>query len=330
MKILVFGAGIIGSYLAHILCMHNEVTILARGERRCELEKNGLVIRHHLQRKTTRDHPRIIGELDDRRYDLAFAVMPYDNMKIPAKQIGKINAPIVVCVGNDPYPEKISREIKVNSSDRKIVLFGFQATGGKRENGILICERAGKGGMDIGALGCAPSKKLKARIENAFKSTGYKLRWQDDMRAYLHCHLAAILPIAYLSYICGGDLRKSTAKQRSMMLKASREGYKMLSSLGCPIQPKGDDKYFGNGIRGLLMRFLYFVMAKTVLGDLAACEHCRNSVSEMELLDSAFQRLSDKSGMPMPVWDKLRRQMPTWDELRAKYDFMKGKEKNEG
>ena len=46
MKILVFGAGIIGSYLAHILCMHNEVTILARGERRCELEKNGLVIRH--------------------------------------------------------------------------------------------------------------------------------------------------------------------------------------------------------------------------------------------------------------------------------------------
>lgn len=330
MKILVFGAGIIGSYLAHILCMHNEVTVLARGERRSELEKNGLFIKHHLQRKTTRDYPRIIGELDDTHYDLAFAVMPYDNMQSAAKQIGQINTPVVVCVGNDPYPEKISREIKVNSSDRKIVLFGFQATAGKRENGILICERAGKGGMDIGALGCAPSKKLKARIEKPFENTGYKLRWQDDMRAYLHCHLAAILPIAYLSYICGGNLIKSTAKQRDMMIKASREGYEMLSSLGCPIQPKGDDEYFKNGIKGLLMKFLYFVMAKTVMGDLAACEHCRNSVSEMEMLDGAFQKLAVKSNVPMPVWNKLRLQMPLWAELHIKYDLRKGKEKNEG
>ena len=58
MKILVFGAGIIGSYLAHIFCKNNDVTLLARGERKRELEQSGLVIRHHLQRRTTTDSCR--------------------------------------------------------------------------------------------------------------------------------------------------------------------------------------------------------------------------------------------------------------------------------
>ena len=141
------------------------------------------------------------------------------------------------------------------------------------------------------------------------------------MQAYLYCHLAAILPIAYLSYICGGDLRKSTAKQRGMMIKASREGYAMLENSGFDILPKGDSDYYNGGGKTLLMRLIYFVMAKTVIGDLAACEHCRNSVSEMELLDKGFQKLIDNSNnFPMPVWNELKKQMPSWAELHKKYN----------
>ena len=77
MKLLVYGAGVIGSYQAHVLCAAgHDVSILARGRRKEELEKNGLVIRHYIQRKTTHDHPRVIEGLDSsEHYDAVFAVM---------------------------------------------------------------------------------------------------------------------------------------------------------------------------------------------------------------------------------------------------------------
>ena len=55
MKILVFGVGAIGSLMVHYLCeAGNDVTVVARSTYE-ELNKNGLVIRHYLQKKTTVD-----------------------------------------------------------------------------------------------------------------------------------------------------------------------------------------------------------------------------------------------------------------------------------
>lgn len=38
------------------------------------------------------------------------------------------------------------------------------------------------------------------------------------------------------------------------------------------------------------MSLLYFVMAKTKIGNMAACKHCRNSVSEMGLRDLYYEK----------------------------------------
>ena len=47
MKVLVYGSGVIGCYLAHILCTAgNDVTLLARGQWKEQLQRNGLRIRH--------------------------------------------------------------------------------------------------------------------------------------------------------------------------------------------------------------------------------------------------------------------------------------------
>jgi 2-polyprenyl-6-methoxyphenol hydroxylase-like FAD-dependent oxidoreductase len=66
MKVLVYGSGVIGCYLAHVLCTAgNDVALLARGQWKEQLQQNGLRIRHHLQRKTTLDHPKIIGGIEE-------------------------------------------------------------------------------------------------------------------------------------------------------------------------------------------------------------------------------------------------------------------------
>ena len=325
MKVLVYGSGVIGSYLAHVLCSaRNDVTVLARGRWREQLETHGLRIRHHLQRSQTLDHPKVIGDISEGgSYDVVFAVMPYNKIGAILEPLAAVRAPLVVLVGNNMNPAAMEKFILGGTVCEKQVLFGFQVTAGKRdmEKGLLVCERLGAGNMDLGGLHRLPDETIRSKLNEAFAGTGYRLNWQPDMEAYLICHLAAILPIGYLAYACDGDMRASTGAQRRLMRLASREAYAMLKTRGIPILPAGDDRYYAPGLRGRLMQFLYFVMAKNkTIGDLVACEHCRNAYEEMEMLDAAFMEIVARTpGAPMPHWHELRAQMPGWDEVRRRY-----------
>ncbi|MBR1560816.1 MAG: ketopantoate reductase family protein [Clostridia bacterium] len=325
MKVLVYGAGVIGCYLAHALCAAgNDVTVLARGRWKEQLEQNGLRIRHHLQRRETLDRPRVIGDIsEDDTYDAAFAVMPYHKIGAILEPLARLNTPVVVLVGNNMRPAAMRETILRSTVCPKAVLFGFQVTAGRRDvgNGLLICERAGAGTMDIGGLHDMPDEALRAKLEAAFGGTGYKLRWQADMEAYLVCHLAAILPIGYLTYACGGDMTPSTGAQRRLMWLASGEAYALLRDQGVPMPPDGDDRYYRPGVLGLVMRFLYFVMAKNrTIGDLVACVHCRNAWQEMRMLDEAFDAVIARTpDAPMARWRALKAQMPDWDEVARIY-----------
>ena len=289
MKVLVYGSGVIGSYLAHVLCSAgNDVTVLARGRWREQLETHGLRIRHHLQRRETLDHPKVIGDISEGgSYDAVFAVMPYNKIGAILEPLAAVCAPLVVLVGNNMNPAAMEKFILGGTVCEKQVLFGFQVTAGKRdmEKGLLVCERLGAGNMDLGGLHRLPDETIRSKLNEAFAGTGYRLNWQPDMEAYLVCHLAAILPIGYLAYACDGDMRASTGAQRRLMRLASREAYAMLETRGIPILPAGDDRYYASSLRGRLMQFLYFVMAKNkTIGDLVACEHCRNAYYAPALL----------------------------------------------
>jgi len=330
-KVLVYGSGVIGCYLAHVLCAAgNDVTLLARGRWKEQLQQNGLKIRHHLQRKTTLDHPRVIGGIEeDDAYDAVFAVMPYNKMQAICGPLAAVRSPLVVLVGNNMSPDEMQREILEHSVCEKQVLFGFQATAGKRdhEKGMLICERAGTGAMDIGCLHREAGPSTRSTLNALFGNTGYKLRWQPDMEAYLICHLAAVLPICYLAYACDGDLTGSAGKQRKLMRRATREAFAALKAQGIPILPEGDDRYYAPGVKGAAMQFVYFMMAKwKTAGDLIACEHCRNAFEEMEMLDEGFEKvLARKPEFPMPAWRALKAQAPGWDRIRRKYTAGSGK-----
>lgn len=91
-----------------------------------------------------------------------------------------------------------------------------------------------------------------------------------------------------------------------------------MRSLGYPILPAGEEKYFTSGIRRITMNSIYDVMSIwKEMGDLIACSHCRHAVSEIEVIDAAFEKLrSQKSGLTMPAWQQLRDAMPSWDELK--------------
>jgi 2-dehydropantoate 2-reductase len=323
MKVLVCGAGVIGCYLTHVLCQAgHEVTLLARGKWKEVLAQNGLVLRHHLQRKTTVDRPAIVGQVDAaQHYDVVFAVMQHQQMQAILGDLAQLDTPPVVLVGNNLSAPAMEWEILSRSPAPKTVLFGFQGTAGNREDSYVECVRWNGGELTIGGLHRPLRSEEKDFFTKLFSGTKYRLVWEDDMDGWYKCHLALILPIAYLCYLTDCDLRNVSRSQRKQLLDAANEGFELLQKLGVSIRPAGEDAYYRSGPKRVLCAAMMFAIVKTALGKLCASDHCRHAVSEMESLDQAWNGLRAQApDFPMPNWDALRSAMPSWEALHRTYD----------
>ena len=323
MKILVYGCGVIGSYLTHVLCRAgNDVTVCARGRTRKILEKYGLRIKHKLQKKKTVDRPKVIGKADENeRYDIVFSIMQGQQQTALLPVIAEVNAPLFVLVGNNLCAADTEREFHRLAGDDKTLLFGFQGTGGVREGNHTICVRWGSSRLVVGGLHSEPSGREKAVIRSAFTGVKYQPVFMDDMEGWLYCHAAFILPIVYLSYKRGCNLRTAAKQEVNDITAAAKEAYDLIKRAGKKICPAGDDAFFDSSARMTVTNFALRAMAKTFVGELAATDHCRNAVTEMEYMDGEFNKLRDVvPDFKMPVWDRMRASMPDWDEVHKIYD----------
>ena len=318
MRVLVYGAGVIGCELAHVLQRrNNRVTLLARGAWKENLEKNGLVIYHYIQRKTTHDRFRIVDHLaKEEVYDIIFVTMQCNQIEKVLSSLAQNVSRYLVMVGNNPQPEKICRYMKEHATAPKEILFGFQTTGGRREAGKVISVHVGEG-MTVGPAEAEVSAKAKACLQEAFWHTHYRLTWEKDMNTWLKSHLTLIMPIVYVCYATNCNLKKSTKWQRKAILEAAREGYAALKKMGIPACPAGIERYYEKGIRRFFMSGMLFIAAKTALGRLAASDHASHAVDEMHLLDTMFDEILQQAHYPMPTWQMLKQEMPSWEEICA-------------
>ena len=105
MRILVYGAGVLGCELAHVLMQNkkNVVTLLARGEWKEMIDQKGLVIRHWVQRKTTTERIKTVDTLaPDDYYDLVFVVVQAGQLPDVLPVLKANKSQYFVFVGNNP------------------------------------------------------------------------------------------------------------------------------------------------------------------------------------------------------------------------------------
>lgn len=307
MKILVYGAGVLGSHLAHVL--HNaghDVTILARGNRLEALKTNGLKIRHYLQLRTTVDEIKVtdgFGINDE--YDIVFIVMQYQQTDKVLPYISEnLKTKNYIFIGNNPFPEKTEEFVNRNSSIKKNLYFGFFMAAGRIENDCVISAHTGgknSGSLIIGSLGGENLdifKELKWKI---------KLDIQSDINSWLKCHAIFVLPVCYAIYECDGDLRKASRKVNNDIIDAIIEGYDLIRSMGFIPAPPEDEKLVKEH-RALAYAFIKFC-AVTPVGRLMTCDHAMNAIAEMRALDNAIEVLRKQSSVSMVKWDALRKYM---------------------
>lgn len=306
MKILVYGAGVLGCQLAHMLAKKrsNQVALVARGEWARTLETQGLRIRHSMRLCTTVDRLEVLEQLSpERTFDLIFVVMQYGQVRQVLPALAANRSRCLVFVGNNMDAAGVARELQALSSAPKEIAFGFYAAAGRREPDRVVGFQL-NGHMTVGAPEGPMSAPLRRELARAGCGTGLRMTAEPHMDAWLKCHAAFILPVCYLCYAQNGDLTRVDRLQIEQAVTAADEANRVLKAAGYPLRPDGQEEAFTTG-RTATEKMLY-LMAKTPLGRLCASDHAMHAQEEMQALEADFLKLRMQTGVSTPTLDGLR------------------------
>lgn len=302
MKILVFGAGVLGCNLANDLFRGGkDVTLLARGAWGEEIQKNGLRIKSAIFLHTTVSRIPVTGALapeDD--YDVVFAAVRYTQIDDVLETLRASKAEYIIFLGNNVRAPEVAARLP-----EKTVLFAFTSSAGHREETRVVSADMRK--ITIGPLQGAPS--AKELIEELFSGTGYKVSYEPNMEDYLLSHAAFVLPAVFACYKADGDLKKlkHDSAYLNKLIDANIEGYRAIVKAGHEVLPKEDQAFEGPAFRKTCFRF-YKLMCWTVLGKICASDHAMNAVEEMSALNRDMKAFYDRVEAPYPTWKELEKE----------------------
>ena len=302
MKILIFGAGVLGCNLANRLFRAGkDTTLLARGAWAEELRANGLRIKSKLALRTAVSRIPIVTELKpEDGYDVIFVAARYTQLDSLLHALRTNKTKTVVFVGNNPCAEETAAHLL-----EKNVLFAFTSAAGHREQNRVVSADLHK--ITIGPLRSAPSGE--ALIGQIFAGTKYQVTYEPNMGDYLRCHAAFVLPAVFACYRADGDLRKlrGDTAYLNRLIDANIEGYGAIRDAGHEILPDADKNFEGDAYRKTCLRFFKLLCA-TGLGKICVSDHAMNAVDEMSALNRDLKRFFDANGAQYPVWQALEQE----------------------
>ena len=250
MRILVYGAGVLGCNLArNLFRAGKDVTLLARGNWAEEIRKNGLRIKDKFSpRPSVSRIPVVTALAPDAQYDVIFVVLRYTQLDSALDTLRTNRAKNIVFVGNNVQARALAAALP-----EKNVLFAFALSAGHRESDRVVSIDLKK--ITIGQMTDAASNA--GLIEEIFCGTKYKVVYEPNMEDYLLCHAAFVMPAAFACYKTDGDLKKlkGDTAYLNRLLDANIEGYRAIRNAGHDILPKADADFESEKYRKTCLRF---------------------------------------------------------------------------
>lgn len=122
MRILVFGAGVLGCNLAkNLFCDGKDVTLLARGRWAEEIRENGLRIKNQLSPRISVSRVPVVTELKpEDRYDVIFVAIRYTQIETVLDALRANQTKTIVFVGNNVRASELAALLP-----EKNVMFAF-------------------------------------------------------------------------------------------------------------------------------------------------------------------------------------------------------------
>ena len=302
MKILVFGAGVLGCNLArNLFRAGKDVTLLARGNWANEIKTNGLKIKNRFSPCMSVSRIRVATELKpEDSYDVIFAVVRYTQIESILDALRSNRTKNIVFVGNNIRAKALAELLP-----EKNVMFAFALSAGHRESNRVASIDLKK--ITIEQLRNADSNEKM--IREIFSGTKYRVVYEPNMEDYLLCHAAFVLPAAFACYKTDGNLKKlkGNTAYLNRLIDANIEGYRAIRNAGHEILPKADTEFENEAYRKTCLRF-FKLMCATSLGKLCASDHAMNAADEMNALNRDMKAFFDANGAEYPVWQALEQE----------------------
>ena len=305
MRILVYGAGNIGSLYGGLLShAGHEVSILTRGERLATIREVGIELEDFATGERTTARPSVVEQLaPDDAYELILVAMGWEHVLEVLPALAQNGSQSVLFLGNNAAGPKAL----VDALGTNRVLLGFPgAAGVPSDHAIryLILAR-GDQPTTIGELDGSFSPRLR-KIASALESARFPVEMCDQMDAWLKTHAAEILPTAYALYMAAEDAQRlaRTRDALVLMIRAIREGHRVLRAAGVPIVPRK------HRIFEWLPEPILVAIAKRMVSDESASIKIGHGVAarkEMELLAADFAALAAKTSVETPALERLAR-----------------------
>lgn len=297
MKILIYGAGAIGSIFAGKLSKTGvEVTVLARNKRYDELTKNGLTLKHAINGKVLKSKVSVIDKLDeDDIYDYIIVAVQYTQIDSILPILSKNKSDNIVFVVNNPLGYK--KYIEAVGKER--VIIGFPSAGGERKEefvnyfigtGISKLFQA----TTFGEISGEKTERLR-NLVRIFKKAKFSPEICNDMDFWQKTHIAVVLPISKALYRFNSnnyELSKSYETLKKMVL-ATRECFKVLKSKNIKVTPVKLNFYY---LPLFIIVPIYMVIMNTKIAEYAMAKHTIVAKEEMNVLEEVFDNIIEDSG----------------------------------
>lgn len=300
MRILVFGAGVIGSvYAGHLLRAGHDVTLLARGRRLADLTEVGLVLD---DAESGQREVLPVAAVDTigpgARYDLVLVAVRADQLPATLPTLASMaGGPDVLFFGNTA-----GRSVQLRDALGQRAVFGFPAAGGVRDGQairyVLISQQQTMLGEPAGIV----SDRVQ-QLRTVLHQAGFATTITTNINGWLLGHAAFIVPIAFALYQLDTDPARLAANPTALrtMVRATRQGFRALSGTAeIPVNLRALYRLPMAVVAGYWRR----VMAGP-RGELWFAAHSRSAPEEMHSMAAELQTEIRHAGHPTPDLDTL-------------------------
>jgi 2-dehydropantoate 2-reductase len=304
MKILVYGAGVIGSiYSAKLFEAGLDVTLLARGKRYDCLKQKGVIINDILGEKQNITKIPLTQQLKPTEfYDLIIVTVRLDQLDSAVSSLKQntVCPTIMFMLNNPDNTQQLTKEFP----DKKIIL-GFPGAGGTYNNDQIDYVQIKEQKTTIGDIDGNISNLTK-NIKTLLEKAGFKVALSSNMQAWLTTHAVFVACAAAAIIKENGDSVQlgKNKKTVQVMVKSINEGFKACKELGMPISPANLKTIFMIIPQWFSVWYWQKAMqGKT--GTLAMAPHANTAKKEMQLLATKVLDIVHSSSVATPTLDSL-------------------------
>ena len=311
MKILVYGAGVIGTlYAARLQEGGHRVTVVARGQRLADIRRYGLALEDIVGngRSTTQvDTTERLGPND--QYDIALIAVRRDQVASVVPELtANHRIPTLIFMLNNPTGS--SDLAQALGRDR--VLLGFPGAGGTRDGHLVCYAMIAQQPTTLGELDGQRTARLRKLVET-FRQCGFPTTTSRDMDAWLKAHAFFVTAVSGAIYMAGGDCHRLSEDKATVVLMAKgvREGYFAVRALGRSVEPFALKVLF-TWLPPAFAIYYWRRFFASKMGDHVFGRHARAASREMHELANDCRSLLEKSGVEAPALYQLYRAIDTY------------------